>query len=71
MPLTRSAGAASNMEKRMTRRSNGARRIFRKFRLDVLLMPGLEPILFHPPVQGAAAQAKRFGCLAHIALKAL
>lgn len=70
-PLTSSAGATINQERRVTLRSKGARFGFRNLCLDESLTPGLEPILFHPPVQGAAAQAQRFRCLAHIALKAL
>ena len=50
------------------RRSKGARR-FRFF--EICLGPGLEPIFFHPPVQGAATQAQRLCGLTHVALKAL
>ena len=42
------------------------------FRTPGLGFPsGLEPILFHPAIQGAAAQAQRLRRLAHVALKAL
>ena len=71
MPLTTRPGATSNAESRATRRSNGARCDFRKLILDELFARGLEPILFHPPVKRAAAQAERLGCLTHIALIAL
>ena len=56
---------------RITRRSNGGRCGFRLLRAVDLKTSGLEPILFHPPIQGAATQAKCFGCLADVALKAL
>src|SRR5207245_3715949 len=71
MPVTRRPGRASSSEKRMIRRSNGARVDLRGILREPSCAVGLEPILFHPPVEGAAAQAKRFGCLAHVALKAL
>src|ERR1700691_548822 len=69
--LLSAPGTARSTEKRATRRSKGARRGFRNLRLHDSLTSGLEPILFHPPVQGAAAQAKRFRRLTHVALKAL
>src|SRR5438309_11280455 len=70
IPLIRRPGATSNATKRMTRRSKGARCGFR-LPLDNSLDLGLEPIFFHPPVQGTAAQAEHFRCLTHITLKAL
>src|SRR5260370_3866818 len=70
-PLTRRAGATSKMEKRVTRRSKGARCDFLWLGLGESLALGLEPILFHPPVQRAAAQAECFRRLTHVALKAL
>src|SRR5258708_16717429 len=69
--LTRKPGATSSIEKRVTRRSKGARSVFLRWRARESPALELKPILFHPPVQGAAAQAQRFGCLAHVALKAL
>src|SRR5271170_721125 len=71
VPLISSPGATSNAVKRVTRRAKGDRCGFFESCLEELLAPGLEPILFHPPVQGTAAQAQRFRRLAHIALKAL
>src|SRR5579863_4325185 len=70
MPLTRRPGAAKRATKRATRRSKGERG-FRKFWLDESFISGLEPILFHPPVERAAAEAKRIRCLTDIALKTL
>src|SRR6266481_797407 len=71
MPLTTRLGPTRRIENRITRRSNGARCGFRLLRAVELKTPGLEPILFHPPIQGAATQAKSFGRLADVALKAL
>src|SRR5882757_3815592 len=70
-PLTRKPGATSSIEKRVTRRSKGARFVFLRWRLRESPALELKPILFHPSVQGAAAQTQCFGCLAHVALKAL
>ena len=71
MPLIRKPGTTSKTENRMMRFSKDWRRGLRRFSLVELLAPRLEPILFHAPVQGAAAQAESFGRLAYIALKAL
>src|SRR5258708_31662017 len=71
MPLTRRAGATNRIDNRVTRRSKGARWRFRLAAVEGLLTLGLEPILFHPPIQSAAAQAQSFCRLAHVALKAL
>src|SRR4029077_5199015 len=70
MPLTRIPGATNRIENRVTRRSKGARS-FRLFRTVELRTRGLEPIFFHPPVEGTAAQAECFCRLAHVSLKAL
>src|SRR5215475_7090292 len=71
MPLTTIPGATNRTVYRVTRRSNGARGFLFRLRVEETLTGGLEPIFFHPAVQGATAQAERFGRLAHIALKAL
>src|SRR5437016_13995933 len=71
MPLTRRAGATKRNDNRVTRRSKGARWRFRLVAVEGLLTFGLEPILFHTPIQSAAAQAQSFCRLAHVALKAL
>src|SRR5689334_19013756 len=69
--LTSKPGAINKKVKRITRRSKRVRRDGVATRFSASLTAGREPIFFHPPVQGAAAQAKRFGGLADIALKAL
>src|SRR6266404_443581 len=71
MPLITSPGTTSSNDNRMTLRSNGARLVLRKLRFGEWVETGLEPIFFHPPVQGATAQAQRFRRLTHVALKAL
>src|SRR5262245_24197484 len=64
-------GATKKIENRVTRRSNGARCGFLLLRVVELMRPGLEPILFHPPIERATAETERFCCLAHVTLKAL
>src|SRR5437899_5866149 len=71
MPLTRRAGATNRIDNRVTRRSKGARCRFRLVAVEGLLTFGLEPILFHPPIEGAAAQAQSFCRLADVALEAM
>src|SRR6266566_6221392 len=71
MPLTKMAGATNRIDNRVTRRSKGARCRFRLVAVEGLLTFGLEPILFHPPIQSPTAQAESFCRLAHVALKAL
>src|SRR6266496_2118198 len=71
MPLTISPGATNRIDNRVTRRSKGARCRFRLLVVEGLLMPWLEPILFHPPIQSAAAQTESLCRLADVALKAL
>src|SRR5438128_4294536 len=71
MPLTSRAGDTRATHSRITRRSKGARCGFRFLFLEASLMAGLEPMLFHPAVQRAAAQAERLRRLADVALKAL
>src|SRR6478672_1940110 len=70
MPLKTRPGATRSIMNRVTRRSNGAR-CFLFLRGAGLMTRGLEPILFHPPIEGATAQAESFCCLAYISLKAL
>lgn len=52
-----SPGVTSRTEKRVTRRSKGARWALRFLRVAELMTRGLKPIFFHPPVQRAATQA--------------
>src|SRR6266852_5819874 len=68
-PLVTNPGIASHNDERIIRRSKGARRDF--LRLDFSESRGLEPILFHSAIQGAAAQTECFGGLADVALEAL
>jgi len=69
-PLISNPGVTSRTEKRVTRRSKGAR-LFRFLRVTTLVTPGLEPIFFHPPIESAAAQPQCICGLADIALKPL
>src|SRR5262249_43826950 len=71
MVVTSRPGKIRSSVKAMTRRSNRVRLDATAVRFSVSLTAGREPIFFHPPVQRSAAQAQRFGRLAHIALKAL
>jgi hypothetical protein len=66
--LATKQGMTNRTAYRVTRRSKGARCFFLR---ETVAQAGLEPILFHPPIQGAAAQAERFRGLADVALKAL
>src|SRR5689334_3273770 len=70
IPLMSNPGVTRRTEKRVTRRSNGAR-LFGFLRIAEPVTLGLEPILFHPPIQSAAAQAQSICRLAHVSLKAL
>src|SRR5260370_20770246 len=71
MILIKRPGTARSRDKRMTLRSKGARLVLRGLRFGKWVATGLEPIFFHPPEQGAAAQAGHFRRLTHITLKAL
>src|ERR1700748_2248640 len=68
-PLVTRPGTASHSEERIIRRSKGARCRF--LRLEASASRGLKPILFHPAIQGAAAQTKGLGSLAYVALETL
>src|SRR5690349_11451945 len=71
MPLTMTGGNTRSTDSRVTRRSKGVRFSFRGLKPDCPLGRGLEPILFHPPIQGAATEAQRLRCLTHVAVKSL
>src|SRR4029077_12390457 len=72
-PPTRSPGSATSRVNKLTRRSYGRRARFRGgLRPPGLGVPcGLEPILLHPPVEGAAAESEDLGRLAHIPMETL
>src|SRR5260370_19101811 len=72
-PPTSSPGSATSRANKLTRRSYGRRARFRGgLRAPGFGVPcGLEPILLHPPIKGAAAESQDLGRLAPIPLETL
>ena len=72
MPLRSMPGRATSSEKRVIRRSYNRRTRLRGGFRNVGFVPnGLEPILFHPPIESSATEPQHLGGLAYITVGTL